>query len=194
MTLIMRSNPETLVQRGNTKDLIAKAFSSIIQEYGYGKNRVDPDKRLNMLGIELGGVGGAQISRYAKGEQTPSIETFIRFCIKFQKSPMELLGLDWREESPDRSTINTWEVKDDLKYGGFRLYWACNVCAGLNIEYLDPDGIIIEKLERREDGEYEAERQRAYCEELDGLELMCELCGECYIELKGLKDWKLKNT
>lgn len=195
MIVLKNKSDRTLTQAENARESFTQIFQGIVASYGLGTDRFRPEKRKNMLGKELG-VGGAQITRYELGDQMPSLETFARFCVKFQIDPAEALGLVWKDSQDNRDgVVTTWNVKDDLKLGGLRLYWTCDECEHPNIEYLDPDGMILDEIENAETNRsYKKKKARIYSRELGRIELMCEQCGLCYIKLKDFEDWKCKNT
>ena len=124
------------------------------------------------------------------------LETFARICLKFQLDPAEALGLFWRDVTGDKDgVVTSWEVKDDFKLGGFRLYWSCDSCKQKNIEYLDGDGTILEVIEKIVSSiAYKATKAKKYSEALQKIQLMCEGCGLCYVELKGFDKWRQQNT
>lgn len=195
MIVLRNKSDKTLTQTGDTRESFAQVFQGIVASYGLGKNRVRLDKRKNALALELG-IGSAQITRYETGSQMPSLETFVKFCIKFQIDPTEALGLIWKDSKDSRDGIVTkWRVRDDLKLGGLRLYWTCDDCNHKNIEYLDPDGMILDEIENSDtDLSYKVTKAIVYSRELSRIELMCENCGLCYIQLKDFAEWRAKNT
>lgn len=195
MIVLRNKSDKTLIQTADAKQSFAQVFQGIVASYGLGKNRVRIDKRKNALALELG-IGSAQITRYETGAQSPSLETFAKFCVKYQIDPAEALGLIWRDSAESRDGIVTkWKIKDDLKLGGLRLYWCCDDCSHNNIEYLDPDGLILDEIENSETSlSYKVKKARVYSRELSRIELMCENCGFCYIQLKDFEEWRGKNT
>jgi len=192
--VIKNKSNKTLFQSEDTRKVFSKKFKAIIDSYGYG-NRLKPEKRKTTLGKEIG-VGGIQITRYADGDQMPSLETFVKICIKFQLEPSEALGLIWKNSKDDKDGVVTrWQVKDDLKMGGLRLYWVCDTCSKRNIEYLDRDGAMLDAIEDTEsDVAMGVKRNKMYADTLYTVELMCEHCGLCFKGLKDFAEWKATNT
>ncbi len=194
MILIKSETDKTLYQHGDTKYNFSRQFNALIKEYGFG-DRAKLVRRKNHLGKEIG-VGGIQITRYQDGSQLPSLEAFVKICLKFQLDPSQALGLQWKDSRHNKDAIVTsWEVKDDLKLGGFRLYWVCDNCEHRNIEYIDHDFNILEKIEDSESYvAYELKKKAVYGEVLEKVGVMCENCSVCFSELKGLSRWVQKNT
>ena len=194
LILIKSESDKTLHQHGGTKWNFSRQFNALVEQYGFG-DRSKLKKRKNHLGKEIG-VGGVQITRYQEGGQLPSLETFVKICLNFQLDPSQALGLQWKDSRKDKdATVTNWEVKDDLRMGGFRLYWTCDKCSHKNIEYLDRDFAILENIEGdKRKLDYESKKKIEYAGVLKELGMMCEKCSVCYIELKGMEVWAQKNT
>lgn len=197
MIVIRNKSEKVLTSSNDLRLFFSQKFEKIIKLYGIGSDKLNFEKRKSVLGRQLG-VGPAQIRRYETGKQMPSLEAFAKFCLKFQIDPAEALGLVWENNKCLKNGVVTnWLVKDDLKLGGFRLYWVCDECAHSNIEYLDPDGEILDEIEGNFSSKnifYENNKASVYSRELSSLQLMCENCSVCYIKLKDFDHWKNANT
>ena len=193
--MIGNNSTNKLLQEQDTRKAFSTIFDGLVKNYGLGEDRSKHDKRKSTLGQDIG-VGGGQITRYAKGEQMPSLETFAKICIQFQLDPAQLLGLAWEDGTKiEDGAVTKWVLKDDLQMGGLRLYWTCDGCDHRNIEYMDENGVILEMLERQPSKlAYNFEKLRAYSDELKATELMCEQCGKCFNELKDFEAWRRQNT
>jgi transcriptional regulator with XRE-family HTH domain len=191
MSLI--ENHKMLVLTSENDESFQKIFSRVFKKFveeKFNKAKWDEKKNKSAFANKIG-VNNTQVSRYISGDQIPNLIVFYKICLELQVEPSKLLGLVWKDNSEIlNGSLAEWSVEGDLRGGGLRLYWMCDRCKNKNIEYLDEDGLVTDRLETWMNTKqiYKRALIETARNILMDMTFMCEECGQCYSELKGIKD------
>lgn len=164
------------------KDFVQR-LDAVLKQRGYLGGQHDRTK------IEFAkkiGVNERQLHRNL------SLEFFSKICVELQIDPVELLGLVWKSNKDIRNHIITcWKVENNIQLGGLRLYWKCDICGVENLEYLDPEFKLLDKITKLTDlnydqGDYDKTELEVLRNLIRSISFECEDCGEFYLKLKGM--------